>query len=431
MYVFLRGKLNRNLLTGEIDIAIDSFAMACDMLRTQYGETAKECSEGYYYYGKALLELARIESDVLQNGLKDCPLEEDEKQADNSRIEDPETCTEEERKEVCEKVEKALNENFETCLNIINKNMEGKETQTQNKADTLDDKTKETVGDSPETEENTMANSAENKGAKDVEEDQDEEEQMEQEEEEESTNAVEGETMEQDQSINGNQSDMEEPSNLQCAWELLDLNRVILSNELKVLLESQDQQSDEIINKKKDIESKIGNTLQLLAEVSLENENFEQSVEDFKATLEIRKKLLPAESRWLSETFYQLGVAQEFNRQFDDSMKSLNQAIDVIKKRIEMLSSKKTNTEENERDVDAKLSENEVKELEALVPDILEKLNDIKEIKEEEETCKKVRTEDKSTLHAGFSSQAMKSNDAATISSTLINKVTVFEREVK
>merc|ERR1712076_135627 len=87
------------------------FAQACELLSAAFGETGKECAETYFYYGKALLEMARLESGVLGNALDGVPEEED--QGDQSQVEDPEKLTEEEKDDVEEKVDEALNENFD------------------------------------------------------------------------------------------------------------------------------------------------------------------------------------------------------------------------------------------------------------------------------------------------------------------------------
>ncbi|KAL1439423.1 hypothetical protein MTO96_010240 [Rhipicephalus appendiculatus] len=64
------------LLSGKRDFIVQDYASAaasleeaCKLLANLYGETAKECGEAYLFYGRALLELARQESDVLGNAL--------------------------------------------------------------------------------------------------------------------------------------------------------------------------------------------------------------------------------------------------------------------------------------------------------------------------------------------------------------------------
>ena len=73
---------------------------------------AEECAEPYFHYGRALLELSKLESSVLANALEGFELEEEEK-ADYSQVEDAETITKDERFEIEEKVGDAFEENFE------------------------------------------------------------------------------------------------------------------------------------------------------------------------------------------------------------------------------------------------------------------------------------------------------------------------------
>merc|ERR1712202_47636 len=104
----------RHLLVSDVPAAVTSLAQSCELLSTQFGETAKECAESYYYYGKALLELSRLESGVLGNALDGVPEEGDE--ANTSQVEDPAKMTDDEKKEVEEKVGEALEENFQESL---------------------------------------------------------------------------------------------------------------------------------------------------------------------------------------------------------------------------------------------------------------------------------------------------------------------------
>merc|ERR1712114_19611 len=75
----------------------------------QYGETADECADSYFHYGKALLELARMESGVLGNALEGVPEGED---AEDAQVESAEKMSEDEKEDVGTKVMEALEENF-------------------------------------------------------------------------------------------------------------------------------------------------------------------------------------------------------------------------------------------------------------------------------------------------------------------------------
>ncbi|XP_043220910.1 protein HGV2-like isoform X2 [Amphibalanus amphitrite] len=101
----------RHLLVRDVNSAVNSLQEACRLLAEQYGETADPCGEAYFFYGKALLELSRIETGVLGNALDGVPEGDD---ADTSQTEDPEKLSEEERMQVVEEVDEALEENFIT-----------------------------------------------------------------------------------------------------------------------------------------------------------------------------------------------------------------------------------------------------------------------------------------------------------------------------
>nr|ALR99738.1 nuclear autoantigenic sperm protein [Penaeus vannamei] len=110
---FAQGK--RHLVVGDISSAVNSLQEACRLLAEQYGETAPECGDAYFYYGRALLEMARMENGVLGNALDGVP---DGVDMDNSQVENPEKMTEDEKNEVTEQVGKALEENFKDLEDV-------------------------------------------------------------------------------------------------------------------------------------------------------------------------------------------------------------------------------------------------------------------------------------------------------------------------
>merc|ERR1712098_133433 len=114
------GTGKRNLLVSEVPSAVSVMGQACEMLSSKFGETAKECAEAYFYYGKSLLELSRMESGVLGNALDGVPEEDDG--ANDSKIEDPGKVTEDEKEKITDQVVEALVENSEA----LEKKMESK-----------------------------------------------------------------------------------------------------------------------------------------------------------------------------------------------------------------------------------------------------------------------------------------------------------------
>lgn len=68
MNLLVQGR--RHLLVSDIPSAIAALAESSQLLVEQYGEFADECAESYYYYGMALLEMARTNTDVLGDAVE-------------------------------------------------------------------------------------------------------------------------------------------------------------------------------------------------------------------------------------------------------------------------------------------------------------------------------------------------------------------------
>merc|ERR1712042_46078 len=356
----------RHLLVNDVPAAVAEFAQACELLSAEFGETAKECAESYYYYGKSLLEMSRLESGVLGHGLDGVPEEEDE--ANNSKVEDPAKMTEEEKKEVEEKVGEALNQNYDE----LEKKAEEKLAEEAAKQGKSDEKEAE-----------------EDEG---MEEDDSQEDDEESQEEMDTEKDAEKKDGDEEKSVE-NKEEEEEPSNLQLAWEMLELAKVVYTKQM----ESADEKN------KKDIEERLCRSILTLGEVSIENENYSQAVEDIDMCLK-KQESFPKDSRLVAETHYQLGVAQGFNSQFDVAVESLNSAIMIIKDRVKNLKALEKASDEERK---------EIEELEALIPEIEEKIADAKDMKKEAESKPK---EDKTNFEGSAK------GDAKSVSSIAVKR---------
>ncbi|XP_060087688.1 nuclear autoantigenic sperm protein isoform X2 [Heteronotia binoei] len=109
----LLGLGQKNLVMGDIPAAVNAFQEAASMLGKKYGETANECAEAFFFYGKSLLELARMENGVLGNALEGVQVEEEEEKAEDSMAESADNVDEEAREELREQVYNAMGEKDE------------------------------------------------------------------------------------------------------------------------------------------------------------------------------------------------------------------------------------------------------------------------------------------------------------------------------
>ena len=117
----------RDLLVSAIPDAVANFSKCCEILVSLKGEMGVECAEAYFYYGKALLELSRVESGVLGNALDGVDMESETAPTKTSPakgvivedseglpiVEDAEGLPTEKKEEIEEKVADALEENFD------------------------------------------------------------------------------------------------------------------------------------------------------------------------------------------------------------------------------------------------------------------------------------------------------------------------------
>ncbi|XP_045160206.2 nuclear autoantigenic sperm protein-like isoform X3 [Mercenaria mercenaria] len=335
--ILAQGK--RNMVCGEIPTAVNQFQEACRILSKAYGETAKECADAYFCYGQALLDLARMENGVLGNALQGVPETDDE--------------STEQKDEQFEKAE-------------IDEEEEGSAEEEEGEGE--DGEGTEEEGEGTEEEGDATAEEGE-------------------------------ETTSQDGSQDGENPD--DVSNLQLAWEMLELAKLIY-----------------IKDESKEAKLRAAESHLKLGEVSLETEQYEEAIKDLNKCLELQKELLDPDNRLLAETHYQLGLAYCFNKQFKESTDSYQAAIKVIEERVANLDKildKATDEEKETKDFDSPIykAKKEVTELKEILPDIKAKIEDVEDEKKNMEDLKNLAKEALGGLSSSSSAPVSESAPAA------------------
>lgn len=307
----------RHLLVQDYPSAVISLQDACKLLGAKYGETANECGEAYLCYGKALLELARQETGVLGNALEDeSPSEEEDGEEEEGEA-----------------------------------NQEG---QTEDDA--------------------AEASSKEEEKVEDAEEDLEKEEPVLKEDPHMSA--------EPGTSASGPQEkvDEEEVSNLQLAWEVLELAKVIFKRQ--------------VAEGKTEALAKVAEVLLKLGEISIESDNCGQAVEDLSECLAVQREILAADSRQLAETHYQRGLAHSFAGQYDSAADDFRAAVGALELRVENLSRFIDENKDKERegsldDDPVWRAEREVEDLRSLLPEVKAKVEDAEDMMRQD--CKALK----------------------------------------
>lgn len=152
--------------------------------------------------------------------------------------------------------------------------------------------------------------------------------------------------------------------------------------------------------------------------IFLLTEQYEESLRDLNKCLEIQKELLEPDNRLLAETYYQLGLAYCFNKQFDESVKSYNDAIKVIEDRISNLNKileKATEEEKASKDFDTPVykAQKEVGDLKEILPDIKAKIEDSEDERKNMDQLKNLAKEVLGGSFASGSSDTAATSNAA------------------
>ncbi|XP_041696067.1 histone-binding protein N1/N2 isoform X2 [Coregonus clupeaformis] len=365
----LIGAGNRHLVMGDVVSAVNVFQEACGMLAERYGDTADECGEAFFLCGKSLLELARMENTVLGDALEGVPeesSEEGEKQ-ENSKFESADNLDEKTRDELRMQVYEAMAEKETT---------NGKDDKTEPKEEGKKEEGKmETTAKEEGAAKSPVKNGHEHleppvtgvektpegkaEGGKENDVKTSEEQNGNGEEAEEK---MEGEDDDDDDDDEGEgtaedkESD-EEVGNLQLAWEMLEV--------AKVIYKRKENEADQLM---------AAQAYLKLGEVGAESGNYPAAVEDFQDCLSLQLKHLPPHSRLLAETHYQLGMTYCYTGQYSQAIQHYSSSVKVIEGRLAMLQEVIDKGEDGAKD-----EKTELEELKLLLPDIAEKVEDAKE----------------------------------------------------
>jgi len=297
----------RHLICNEPEQALELFVDVCERLANLYGQSADECAEAYLYYGKTLLELARLENGVLGHAVKETPAilgANGDTENEDAKTEDDETVDEKDDESLTETT--TLKEKVDNAMrggNLYNNASTEEDTDHE-------DETNDKVEEEKTGEQTASSGSSKGETIEDGPADNEEEEEMEEENDDE-----------------GGEQDV---LNMELSWEMLELTCEIC-NRMIAEKGSNEKKAKEML-----AEAKYG-----LAQISMEQEQYELAITDFKFCLDLQNVILTDKlDRRLAEVHYNIGLAYSFDKKFTEAITSFKQAVTMLESRKDMLKTK-------------------------------------------------------------------------------------------
>lgn len=239
----------RHLIIKDFQVAVDVLSEACSLFGTIYSELDEKCAEAYFNYGCALLELSKNQTSPV--GLEEKDEEENDGETSSEEMDSSNVTNDDNNKDSISNVTDEVEE--KETDNVDEKPTEKEEESTENKknlpeATSIVEKDNEVEGQSTEKEDLSVD---------DLEGQSSEKEEM----------AVDGAEKPDEEDVGE-----DDVNDLQIAWEMLDLAKVIYKNK--------DTEESKL---------KLAEVLMKCGEVSIEDEKFETAIQDMTESLEIRR----------------------------------------------------------------------------------------------------------------------------------------------
>lgn len=312
--MFSRG--SRNFYVKAYSEAAEDLSRACTIFADIHGPSANECAMPYLIYAKTLIALGTDENKVL-----DVPDEEDDDEEAGAEGDAGEEGNDDEEGGAEEEEE-------ETVTDAENAEAAGEEKPTNGEA--KESETKLTNGDEEEpitNNGNVAANEAQPGTSAEVDEDND------------------------------------SGSNLEIAWEVLELAAIIFARQGPESFEH------------------LAEALTELASISFENSHFEVAIKDYNKALEVFSKMEKRNNRRVAECHFQVGLCYSMINSFQEAIDQMKVACELLDIEI---AAEKAKAEQTEEVV------SNITDLEEVKKEITEKIAEINETKKEVSINKKL-----------------------------------------